>query len=457
MPVNKAKTVKPTASKSSNARFEEIQKKHQQILKDRSCNKEMSDSSDEEDCNKVDKTKIASLFKNYQGNDNDVARIQDYFDGENLDCLICIRTVKANAKIWNCQTCYLSFHLLCIQKWSNDSMNLKRLWHDNQPSGYYDNQGNYIRKRELKLFWDCPNCRNEYADHEIPRHYECYCLKERDPPVQEWLVPHSCGNVCEKPLPGLCTHKCTLLCHPGKCPACARTINTSCKCGKSEQKTIRCSQNFWTCSKKCSKKLACGVHKCEALCHDECPPCKEKSVKKCFCGHKSKEIKCEQGSWSCDKVCKKPLVCGNHICERKCHGDDCGKCPYGVERSCFCGKQTFQVTRCDESSLDSCGDTCLKQLPCGHQCLSRCHKSECDANCKEEVEKKCRCGSMTKVFPCSKELLCEIKCNRSKSCKKHSCKAKCCVECLPCNIICGKMLACGKHKCDGKHLNYLSQ
>lgn len=438
---------KPKTGKKQNANFDEIQRRNMELLKDRIT--QIDSSDEEESATKIGKEKIASLFKDYHGNDNDVARIQQYFDGENLDCLICIRTVKASDKIWNCGTCYLPFHLLCIQKWANDSMNLKRLWHDNQPSGYYDNQGNYIQKKALKLFWDCPACRHEYQDDEIPRYYFCYCGKEIDPACQDWLIPHSCGMMCQKPLETFCGHKCTILCHPGKCPACPQTIQTSCKCGRSAIKTIRCSQKSWNCSQKCLKKLSCGVHKCDGICHgpDECPPCKEKSTKKCFCGNKSKEIKCELNSWSCGKVCGKLLSCGIHSCDRKCHGDECGDCPFGIERSCFCGKQKFTVSKCDESLLDSCGDTCLKKLPCGHLCLSRCHKGDCSA-CKEQVEKKCRCGSSSKIFPCSKELLCETKCNSQKSCKKHSCKSRCCVECAPCSMVCGKMLACGRHKCE---------
>lgn len=63
------------------------------------------------------------------------------------------------------------------------------------------------------------------------------------------------------------------------------------------------------------------------------------------------------------------------------------------------------------------------------------------------IEKKCRCGNLTKEFPCSKELLCETKCKLLKNCKKHNCNKKCCVECSPCDKICSKQLSCGKHKC----------
>lgn len=47
------------------------------------------EDSDEEDI-ETDKTKVDALFKNYQGNESDVARIRQFFEsGENIDCLIC--------------------------------------------------------------------------------------------------------------------------------------------------------------------------------------------------------------------------------------------------------------------------------------------------------------------------------------------------------------------------------
>lgn len=433
-------------NKKSNTKFDEIHKKNLELLKERV---EKLENSDDDECdeNVADKLKI-DLLKKYKGDENDVAKILENLDGDsNDDCLICIRKLKIKDKIWSCDCCFYGFHLLCIQKWANDSMNQKKLWYDNQPNGYYDNLGNYIKKKELRVFWDCPACRKEYQSNEIPRHYLCYCSKEIDPIYQEWIFPHSCGQICGKKLEPICGHTCTLFCHPGKCPPCPQTIQTSCLCKKSNLKTIRCSQKTWTCLQKCSKKLSCGIHICDSLCHSECPPCKKKSVKKCFCGKNSKEIKCEQESFNCQKVCGKNLSCGNHTCEKTCHSSDCGECPYGFERSCFCGKQNFSVTSCDEKAFDSCGDTCFKKLSCGHKCLSRCHKGVCPS-CMVEVEKKCRCGISSKIVPCSKELLCETKCNKIKECKKHSCKARCCVDCAPCNVVCGKTLSCGRHKCE---------
>lgn len=78
----------------------------------------------------------------------------------------------------------------------------------------------------------------------------CFCKKELNPPNHLWLVPHSCGEVCGKPLKSACSHRCMLLCHPGPCPPCSQIISTSCECSKSNLKTIRCSQNSWKCGNK---------------------------------------------------------------------------------------------------------------------------------------------------------------------------------------------------------------
>lgn len=89
MPSSKSKT--PTAA-GQNAKFEEIQRKNLELLKQRVNSYESSDE-DEADA-EVDKSKVESLFRNYQGSEADVARIVQFFDsGENTDCLICKRKI----------------------------------------------------------------------------------------------------------------------------------------------------------------------------------------------------------------------------------------------------------------------------------------------------------------------------------------------------------------------------
>lgn len=60
-----------------------------------------------------------------------------------------------------------------------------------------------------------PKCRFEYQRAETPTRYHCYCGKVEDPPLDPWLVPHSCGQVCERDFKPPCGHRCLLLCHPG--------------------------------------------------------------------------------------------------------------------------------------------------------------------------------------------------------------------------------------------------
>lgn len=86
MPANKSKgNISLLTQPKRNAKFEEIQRKNQEILKQRVENMEDSDSDEE-----IDKIKVDALFKNYTGNESDILRIQKFFEsGENIDCLIC--------------------------------------------------------------------------------------------------------------------------------------------------------------------------------------------------------------------------------------------------------------------------------------------------------------------------------------------------------------------------------
>lgn len=69
--------------------------------------------------------------------------------------------------------------------------------------------------------------------------------------------------------------------------------------------------------------------------------------------------------------------------------------------------------------------------------------------CKDIVEKSCFCGLQTKEVSCSKPFRCETKCKKLRNCKLHLCSRKCCDGqlCPPCDKICDKPLGCTKHKC----------
>ncbi|XP_055702161.1 NF-X1-type zinc finger protein NFXL1 [Phlebotomus papatasi] len=432
-------------------KFAEVQQKHLEAAKKLA--ETYESSSDEED---VSTTEIfESVLKGYSGDSGDLRRthqfLENAFQSGAATCLICIGGIKRVDSIWSCVTCYCFFHLACIQRWANDNIGQKRLRQADEASspGFYTNRGEFVPRKITPITWDCPQCRHSYGPEEVPRRYLCFCGKEDNPQVHPWLIPHSCGELCQRPLEPVCGHKCLLLCHPGPCPPCPQTISQSCECGKSAKRTIRCSTKSWRCQDKCQKILSCGVHKCNQICHspDSCKPCSRRSVHRCQCGQKQEERNCSESVWQCATVCGKEYSCGRHRCEKRCHPPgECGDCPQGLPRSCPCGKQT-SVAPCSEQ-IDTCGDSCLKQLPCGdHLCLDRCHRGECGA-CPEIIEKRCRCGLHSKQLPCHKSFTCETKCKQQKDCTKHVCNRKCCDgNCPPCDKICGKTLPCGRHKC----------
>lgn len=74
----------------------------------------------------------------------------------------------------------------------------------------------YLYQYSNTLVCVSPKCRTDYLQQSIPKGYYCFCQKTIDPRFDPWLLPHSCGLKCEKPLQPVCNHACLLLCHPGK-------------------------------------------------------------------------------------------------------------------------------------------------------------------------------------------------------------------------------------------------
>ena len=64
----------------------------------------------------------------------------------------------------------------------------------------------------------------------------------------------------------------------------------------------------------------------------------------CLCKKQQKECHCSEPQWQCEDKCGKKLACGYHVCEVICHqGDQCPPCPLSQVRHCPCGKTTYQV------------------------------------------------------------------------------------------------------------------
>ncbi|XP_023201832.1 NF-X1-type zinc finger protein NFXL1 isoform X2 [Xiphophorus maculatus] len=437
----------PAKGESVQSKFEEIRRSNQaaalRLVESRvSSSSSDEDNDDDDDDGDGQRGRILeSTFTSYTsqtgGDASALTRtgqyLSDMFQSGALTCLICIASVKRTQPVWSCSGCFSLFHLPCIQKWARDSVFLISSATDED----------FGQKQHP---WPCPKCRTEYPPSATPNRYMCYCGKLQDPPADPWLVPHSCGSVCQQELKPSCGHTCLLLCHPGPCPPCPKMVSVSCLCGKAKPLPRRCSNKSWSCQQQCGKLLACKQHTCTQPCHTECPPCPRVSLQRCVCGRQTAERPCASPRWTCQQVCGARLSCGNHTCEDVCHDGACPPCPRSVSRSCPCGK-TKSSLPCTEEVLP-CGDTCDRRLSClKHTCSMRCHRGSCET-CRQEVEKACRCGRHRKPMACHKEYLCDAKCPQTRNCQRHQCRRKCCPgNCPPCDQICGRTLGCRNHKC----------
>ncbi|XVE52496.1 hypothetical protein DITRI_Ditri02bG0126600 [Diplodiscus trichospermus] len=376
----------------------------------------------------------------------DLSKIQSFLTSSSsgaLSCLICLERIRPSDPTWSCSSlCFALFHLFCIQSWARQSSDLSAA----RAAARLPITAEVAAKQAT---WNCPKCRSSYSKSQIPKSYLCFCCKLQDPPSDNpWILPHSCGEICNRPLPNNCGHFCLLLCHPGPCPSCPKSIKARCFCGSIED-FRRCGFKNFSCNKICNKRLDCNKHNCIEICHPgTCPPCRARDIYRCQCGRKEEEKDCCDRDFRCENECKKLLNCGKHVCERGCHAGACGECPLLGKRTCPCGKRVYEGIPCD-GMAPVCGATCNKLLNCGfHRCHERCHKGPCVETCRIVVRKSCRCGGLKKEVPCYQDLSCERKCLRMRDCGRHACKRRCCDgNCPPCSEVCDKRLRCKNHKC----------
>ncbi|KAG0367466.1 FKBP12-associated protein [Gamsiella multidivaricata] len=246
-----------------------------------------------------------------------------------------------------------------------------------------------------------------------------------------------CGGLCKKTLN--CGHRCMQKCHLGECQPCKMTVTVDCRCGSTRVQRVcsdmgmygderptcdRLCRGLRTCGKHectnrccpaknrgkgtkidpvvleahicplvCGKKLQCGVHTCEMLCHkghcnpclnsEPCPPCIMLVAKQCMCRNsKMPNVPCYKSNPSCGKVCGKGLECGLHKCIKSCHSGECISPP-----------------------SDICTQACPKpRKSCGHRCGIACHgNTPCpeDQPCQTTVPSSCKCGHLTMESTCN--------------------------------------------------------
>ncbi|XP_078429482.1 NF-X-like 1 [Wolffia australiana] len=398
-----------------------------------------------------------------------VQELQEKLSKGAVECMICYDMVRRSAAIWSCGSCFSIFHLHCIKKWAKSPTSVDLAAASAASAG---------------LNWRCPGCQSVQLTPSKDLLYTCFCGRQRDPPSDPYLIPHSCGEPCGKPLDRSrdeaddgtrCPHTCVLQCHPGPCPPCkAFAPRRRCPCGK-QTLARRCSDKAspLSCGQTCSKLLLCGRHRCDRVCHTgPCNPCLAFLTASCFCRKKTEGFLCGEmpiegefssadGIFSCNSTCGRALPCGNHHCTENCHPGPCGDClllPSKL-RTCPCGKTKLTKPRssCSEP-VPTCSLRCSKLLPCGtHRCETSCHEGACPP-CQTLVKQNCRCGSASREVECfetsakdeenSSSFSCDKPCGKKKSCGRHRCNNRCCplVSHL-CQIPCGKKLRCGQHSC----------
>lgn len=86
--------------------------------------------------------------------------------GANYCCLICLCTIRKIEAVWSCGSCYTLFHLMCIQQWAKDGVEVT----------------NSILSRDffpgVERNWTCPKCRTNYSKSNVPALYYCFCGKQ---------------------------------------------------------------------------------------------------------------------------------------------------------------------------------------------------------------------------------------------------------------------------------------
>jgi transcriptional repressor NF-X1 len=398
------------------------------------------------------------------------------------ECMVCCVIIRSDKAIWSCNVCFHIFHLFCIKKWANSAS---------------------AKLEETSDKWRCPGCQNVHE--KVPNKYSCFCGKKTNPkeendkrrvPGQLGCLPHSCGDVCAKPLSASakfwsqtqsqpsgelrtgeleCKHRCSQICHPGPCSQCESIVTRSCNCGKSSFQVKCSSTKAPKCDAVCGKTLNCGVHKCERVCHaGECTPCDVDVTLSCYSHARLKTVKCgfmpltNSTFYGCEQKCDKPLECGKHRCEDVCHSGPCQPCKLTPSRllKCPCGRvDTRQLLLQHKLIRTSCADPVLTcDNECGkilhdmydndqhmHTCKQKCHVGNC-APCNELVSVKCRCGKDVDIVECNNRFqlkLCNRRCQKKKSCGRHMCNEYCCNEKDHiCTQVCNKQLECKQHRCE---------
>lgn len=229
------------------------------------------------------------------------------------------------------------------------------------------------------------------------------------PPTEENIeAEHICLKVCGRTLK--CgEHACAELCHKGPCRSCREAIfeEISCACGHTVlQPPMPCGTKPPECRFDCTRARTCGHPQTKHQCHldgEACPKCPFLVEKPCICGKRTlKNIPCWFTEVRCGLPCGKKLKCGIHSCQSLCHRP--GQCEDATS-PCHqpCGRQK---SVCDHSCTDACHAPypCKETLPCQGKTFITC---QCQHQ-KQAVKclaSKTSEGNSKKTLDCNDECL----------------------------------------------------
>ncbi|KAM3066891.1 FKBP12-associated protein [Clarireedia jacksonii] len=229
------------------------------------------------------------------------------------------------------------------------------------------------------------------------------------PPTEENIeAEHICMKVCGRPLK--CgNHTCAALCHKGPCRSCMDGIfeDISCACGRTVlQAPLPCGTKVPECHFDCTRQRTCGHPQTKHQCHtdeESCPKCPFLVEKPCICGKRTlKNVPCWFTEVRCGLPCGRKLKCGIHTCQSLCHRP--GQCEDATS-PCIqpCGKRK---SVCDHTCTDPCHAPypCKETTPCQGKTFITC---ECQHQ-KQAVKclaSKTSEGNSKKKLDCNDECL----------------------------------------------------
>lgn len=230
--------------------------------------------------------------------------------------------------------------------------------------------------------------------------------------LREDIEPeHICTRMCGRKLK--CdNHTCPNLCHKGPCDSCKEAIfeDLSCNCGRTVlQAPLPCGTGQPPCTFPCTRPKNCGHPQTAHNCHtdeDSCPKCPFLTDKPCMCGKKTlKNQPCWRSDVSCGLICGKKLKCGSHFCQKLCHRTgDCEDALSSCQQPCGKAKKI-----CGHPCEKPCHapSACKEDKACPFKVMITC---DCQRK-KEEVRCNAR-GGVLDITARQTSLKCDEECAR---------------------------------------------